>query len=76
MKGIDEKKSFNERKGNHAFWNWYIWEPEDGAEMISAAKLTLLYMYTMCTCLPLTGCCCFFRKEWDAAKAGQCHGRC
>lgn len=43
-----KKKSFNERKGNHAFWNWYIWELEDGAEMISAAKLTLLYTCILC----------------------------
>lgn len=27
-------------KGNNVFWNWYI----DGAEMISAARLTLLYI--------------------------------
>lgn len=46
MQDIDEKKRrFNERYENHTFWNWYIYLCTiDGAEKITAARLTLLYI--------------------------------
>lgn len=40
-----KKRRFNERYGNHTFLNWYIYLwTKDGAEKITAARLTLLYI--------------------------------